>query len=338
MRSATGEMFATRRVATSRGVDEARHVLSEVLLPLDFPSARSSTAVDLKLNALKVDRVTCGYMSFRDAVTIETTEAQNFHIDIPTNSRATMRAGLGTPVYGTRQTAGIFMPGRPVAIDSGEQFAQISLMFPRDELNLELANLLGGELARPLEFQGEIDLQTPGSQAMMQVLRSIDEASSHDQGLLAHPLATQRLEQVLIHSLLFAQPHNYSSALNAPGPTTGARPVSQAVELLRGRPEHPWTAAELASAVSLSVRSLQEGFRRALDTTPMTYLRRVRLERVHEELVAASPGMLGVTEVAMRWGFVHLGRFATSYREAYGELPSETARAAAGRVFGARGD
>jgi transcriptional regulator GlxA family with amidase domain len=110
------------------------------------------------------------------------------------------------------------------------------------------------------------------------------------------------------------------------------------VELLRGRPEHPWTAAELASAVSLSVRSLQEGFRRALDTTPMTYLRRVRLERVHEELVAASPGMLGVTEVAMRWGFVHLGRFATSYREAYGELPSETARAAAGRVFGARGD
>lgn len=330
MLSAAPEMFATRRVATSRDVDHARHVLSEVFLPLDLPSARSTTVVDLKLNALKVGRVTCGYMSFRDAVKIETIEPANYHVDIPTTGRATMRAGLGKPVDGTPQTAGIFMPGRPVTIDSDEQFAQIALMFPREDLDRELADLVGTELSRPLAFPGEIEVERPGAQAMMQVLRSIDEASSDAHGLLGHPLATQRLEQVLIHSLLFAQPHNHSAALNGPVPTAGQRPISRAVELLRSSPDHPWTASELASAVSLSVRSLQEGFRRALDTTPMSYLRRVRLERVRDELVAASPGVLSVTEVAMRWGFVHLGRFATTYREAYGELPSETIRAARG--------
>ncbi len=86
---------------------------------------------------------------------------------------------------------------------------------------------------------------------------------------------------------------------------------------------------ELAVEVSLSVRSLQDGFRRSLDTTPMAYLRRLRLEKVHDELVAAEPGSVRVTEVAARWGFVHLGRFAAAYRSEFGERPSDTARSAA---------
>lgn len=327
MAGATAEMFASRRIASTRGVDDARRLLSEVFLPLEFPSSTTSTVVDLRLNALKVGRVTCAHMRFRDSVRIETSEAENFHVDIPTHSRATMRAGAGSPVYGTQNTAGIFMPGRPVEIDSGDDFAQISLMFPRDQLQLELGDMLGREPARPLELSGELDLTTPGAQTMMQALRTIDEASGQDHGMLAHPLSAHRLEQLLIQSLLFAQPHNYSTDLAIPAPTAGTRPVARAVELLRSDPAHPWTATELAVAVSLSVRSLQEGFRRALDTTPMAYLRQVRLERVHAELASAAPDAASVTEVAMRWGFVHLGRFAEFYRRAYSERPSDTARA-----------
>ena len=37
-----------------------------------------------------------------------------------------------------------------------------------------------------------------------------------------------------------------------------------------------------------------------------------------------------VTTVAMRFGFVHLGRFAAEYRRMFGEIPSETRRAAFG--------
>jgi transcriptional regulator GlxA family with amidase domain len=85
--------------------------------------------------------------------------------------------------------------------------------------------------------------------------------------------------------------------------------------------------AELAAEVSLSVRSLQEGFRRSLDSSPMAYLRHLRLEKVHEELATAAPGMASITEVAARWGFVHLGRFAAAYRSEYAERPSDTMRA-----------
>jgi AraC-like DNA-binding protein len=320
-------MFRSRRIASCRGVDQARQAISEVFLPVEFPSAQASSIVDLKLNALTVGRLTCGYMRFHDAVRIETAEAENYHVDIPVGGRVTMRAGLGQPVYGTKWAAGVFMPGRPVELDCGERFAQLSLMIPREELQLEVENLLGEELARPLEFNAELDLTAPGAQMMMQVLRLIDEASYQPDGPLVHPLATQRLEQVLLHSLLFAQPHNHSAALAGPWPPPGARPVSQAVELLRGSPEHPWTVAELAAEVSLSVRSLQEGFRRTLDTTPTAYLRQLRLEKVREELTTADPGTVSVTEVATRWGFIHLGRFAAAYRQKFAELPSETARA-----------
>lgn len=331
MRSDTSELFATRRVASSRDVDGARQVLSEVFLPVEFPSASTTTTLDMELNALMVGRVTCGYMRFRDPVRIETAEAENFHVDIPTGGRATMRAALGPPIHGTQSTAGIFMPGRPVEIDCGERFEQLSLMIPRDLLELELQNLLAEELSRPLEFTGEIDLTAPGARAMMQTVGMIDEASRDDGGLLAHPLATQRLEQVLMHSLLFAQPHNHSAAVGGPAPASGVRPVARAVELLRASPGHPWTVTELAAAVSLSVRSLQEGFRRSLDTTPMAYLRQIRLEKVHEELVTAAPGLLSVTEVAARWGFVHLGRFAQAYRQEYFQLPSDTLRGSGAR-------
>ena len=78
----------------------------------------------------------------------------------------------------------------------------------------------------------------------------------------------------------------------------------------------------------MSVRSLQESFRRSLDTTPMAYLRHLRLEKVRDELMAAAPGTVSVTDVAARWGFVHLGRFAAAYRSEFAERPSDTMRAA----------
>lgn len=58
--------------------------------------------------------------------------------------------------------------------------------------------------------------------------------------------------------------------------------------------------------------------------SPMTYLQDVRLARAHAALVEAEPGEVTTTEVAYRWGFTHLGRFAAGYRKKYGVAPSQT--------------
>lgn len=320
------ELFASRRIACQRGVEEARRVLSDVFLPLDFPAARPTSTVDMTLNALKVGTTTCAFVRFQDAVRIDTAEAANFIVNIPVAGRARMRAALQDPVLGTSQTAAVFTPGRPLELHFSERFSLIALMIQKGQLQLELENLLGDRAIRPLEFEAELNLASPGGKSILHTVHILDCATARVDGPLTHPLAAQGLERSLIQGLLFAQPHNYTATLTAASPAAGTRPLSKAVELLRSNPAHPWTVTELAAEVSVSVRSLQQEFRRSLDTTPTAYLRRLRLEEVRRELLAAEHGTVNVTDIATRWGFVHLGRFAAEYARAFGERPSTALR------------
>ncbi|CAA9265565.1 MAG: hypothetical protein AVDCRST_MAG54-2700 [uncultured Actinomycetospora sp.] len=86
--------------------------------------------------------------------------------------------------------------------------------------------------------------------------------------------------------------------------------------------------ADVAAAAGLGVRGLQTSFRRWRDTTPLAHLRRIRLARAHDELLAADPRRgATVADVAARWRFTHAGRFSVVYRRRYGCSPSETLRA-----------
>jgi AraC family transcriptional regulator, ethanolamine operon transcriptional activator len=54
----------------------------------------------------------------------------------------------------------------------------------------------------------------------------------------------------------------------------------------------------------------------------VTYLRVMRLNRVRRELQTHRRDSIG--DVAARWGFWHLSRFAADYSRLFGELPSAT--------------
>jgi AraC-like DNA-binding protein len=326
MTEAPPEVFASHRVAASTTMDEAAAKLSEVFLPVTISSADRSPGLRMHLNALTAGRITFGYMRFREAVRVHTAEPVDYHLDIPVQSQMTMRADRGTRFRATEKTAGVFMPGRSVELDCNDWFAQVAIMIPHRDLQSELELLLDVPASAPLEFDAEFDLTTDGGRAVLQAVRLVDEGSRRTPGLLAHPLAVRSLEQVFLHSLLLGQPHNYSAALAVPRVSSGARSVSRVVELLRNDPARPWTVGELASAVSTSVRSLQESFRRDLDTTPTAYLRRLRLERAREDLMTAASVTTTVSDVAARWGFLHVSRFASAYAERFGELPSATLR------------
>ena len=84
--------------------------------------------------------------------------------------------------------------------------------------------------------------------------------------------------------------------------------------------------ADIAAHVCITPRALQYLFRRQMECTPTEYLRRVRLERAHQELVRSSRAVTTVGEVAARWGFAHASRFARHYRKSYGRSPYETLR------------
>lgn len=92
---------------------------------------------------------------------------------------------------------------------------------------------------------------------------------------------------------------------------------------MRGRLCAPLALDDLARAAGVSVRGLNMLCQRHHGESPMTLLRNMRLDAVRTRL-RERPGHC-VTDAALEFGFGHLGRFSSYYRERFGELPSQTA-------------
>jgi transcriptional regulator GlxA family with amidase domain len=171
-----------------------------------------------------------------------------------------------------------------------------------------------------------MDLSEPIVASWLRALRLMHEQiEAGEAGLATHPLVARHFENLVVAGLLVAQPHSHSAALHGPVRSGPPRAVRTAIDLLEAHPERSWSVGQLAHEVHLSVRALQQGFRDGLGTSPMRYLRQVRLARVHNELLTASEEVT-VTEVAARWGFIHHGHFAAAYRARYGISPGHTLR------------
>ena len=79
----------------------------------------------------------------------------------------------------------------------------------------------------------------------------------------------------------------------------------------------------LCTIANLSERTLQYVFLEYLGLTPVEYMRVVRLNHVNSDLKLAT-GKTKITDIALKWGFIELGRFARDYKSLFLELPSKT--------------
>jgi AraC-like DNA-binding protein len=317
------ELLFGHAVIDTEDLRAAEQALSSTFLPLRL-RAHGPAGLRVRLNALKVDRTTIGYLRPGAEVRIVTEAATSYHVDIPLAGRALSRQGKAPELVTTPGSAAVFMPGAPADLTWSADTEQLCLMFAPDDVQLELTHLLGREISAPVRFHERMDLRTPAGRAWMQALQLIDREAQLDSGLLHHRLTARRLEQVLVDGLLMGHPHSYSDQLVAAPVAPGRRAVRKAVELLHARPEHTWCTSHLAAEVAVSARSLQAGFRELTGMAPMAYLRTVRLQRAHEDLLRADAAETTVSRIAHHWGFVHLSRFAAAHAEVYGEPPSKT--------------
>jgi AraC-like DNA-binding protein len=231
----------------------------------------------------------------------------------------------GETAYVRGSLGAVVSPGEAARVEYLSDGCNIlTVLLERDAVEAELAAMLGHTVRTPLRF----DLQlthvedTPFARALSLLRGELDAAH----GLTTLPEMSARLGRLLMAGLLMSQPSNYSDELTRPRGILGPRAIKQAVALIENRPAEIETVADIATAVGLSIRALDDGFRRYVGTPPMTYLREVRLARAHEELVAGDADVTTATDVAGNWGFWHYGRFAAAYRRRYGRTPSQTLR------------
>ena len=123
--------------------------------------------------------------------------------------------------------------------------------------------------------------------------------------------------------------HNLASVISA-DETINARAnaaqrnhaVGRALELIMSSTD-PLTVSELRDYSGVCWRTLDRAFKDRFGIGPKQYITAVRLSAARRELRSAAPCQT-VTEIAMRLGFTHLGRFSSNYRQMFGELPSVT--------------
>ena len=106
------------------------------------------------------------------------------------------------------------------------------------------------------------------------------------------------------------------------------RIVARFEEVARANLERLAHVSELARLVGVTPRTLERAVRSVHATTPIEFLRALRLIEARQTLTSCGSATT-VTEVATRFGFHELGRFAGEYRNRFGESPSETLRRSA---------
>jgi AraC-like DNA-binding protein len=212
----------------------------------------------------------------------------------------------------------------------GGEYASITMMFDGDIVSRVLSAMFDGAKLNKLELAPLLDLST-GPGVTFNLLAQAIASGMHDARLFGpSPLAMSLLVEAALRLIFEHVPHSLSFRLNRDLLQVAPRHVKQAIDFMHVNMHRPLTIMEVAEAAGVSTRSLQTGFRQFKDTTPAVYLRRIRLEAVHVEL-SLLENRLPVNEVALKWGFTHMGHFAARYRAAFGVYPSETVRQACER-------
>jgi AraC-like DNA-binding protein len=146
----------------------------------------------------------------------------------------------------------------------------------------------------------------------------LDDPESHGGSLLAAEATRFFVASTVSAFGLLAVPEQQAS---------GNAAVRRAIAYIDDHLASPLTVHDIAAAARLSARGLLLAFQRERQQTPMQYVRAARLAAAREDLLTADPTRGDtVSDIAGRWGFGNVGRFAARYADTYGEAPRATLR------------
>ncbi|OHV78636.1 AraC family transcriptional regulator [Ensifer sp. LCM 4579] len=249
---------------------------------------------------------------------------------------------LGKAVFDPGMRQILSAPGQGTIID-GTRSASVQIFGPRQHLALfidhrklatHLTRMLERSVNGDLEFHPYIELGTGPGLALTQLVETACNGLRGDAPLRQSPMALASICDAVTHLILEAAQHRYSDQLATAAPLPAPRHVKWAIDFMHANISEPISMDDIAAAAKVSLRTLQQGFRQFRMTTPMAYLLEIRLTAAHQDLMNGH-GVQSIADVALKWGFTHLGRFAADYKKRFGVLPSQTLRTGKGPEAGA---
>jgi AraC-like DNA-binding protein len=305
----------------SRDLDEARERVAAVFCPHRLETLGARSLFDACHHHLPGQRLSLNYIEYGARTLIAPGELGGFYLlQIPLEGGAEVTNGRDT-YLSTPDRAAILNPHLPTRMTWEEGTRQVLVQVSRKAMQDHLAATLGGASDRPLTFDGPLDLTSgPGAALRRLVLWLVAEADAGSPPI-GPGLMARQIESTVLSGLLEAR-HDHLPQIARQRAAPRPRHLRLAETYIEAHLDQPITLEDVAQAAGISPRGLQLAFRDHRGTTPLSFWREARLARAHADLMTAPPGTR-VTDIALRWGFTHFGRFSEMYRARYGLCPRD---------------
>lgn len=304
--------------------DEARLKVSEIYCDHDLRVLSSRTPFQLNHIGATVDGLGVYLMSYGTNVQVRPGVLEDFAlVQIPLRGKA-LDIIEGQKVETTSKMGSVVAPEQDLRMEWGAGASKLVLHIPQSKILDAAKALSGGAVDVEVKFRPTVDLLDPVHRSWYGVVRALADDVRHGGPMGSNPLLAARIADMVVLGLVANQSDPPLDTIAHSSNEIDS--IEHAVGLLERHPERAWRMSDLSREVQLASRKLSMAFKERVGSSPMEYLQSVRLRRAHQDLRSALPASTSVTEIALRWGFNHLGRFSARYQQTFGELPSETLR------------
>ncbi|MDV6980174.1 helix-turn-helix domain-containing protein [Mycobacterium intracellulare] len=268
-------------------------------------------------------------VDFHDAVWVNGGEIRpHYHVTLPVVT-SSVGSDSDFAVAAAPGSVAVYRPEGKAGL-SGYVGRLLAVMIDRHAVEDALADALGHPITSQVDLQPMMPTASQAVRSWITLVSQFTEQLFRPRSILHQPMVGMPFAESVVRGLLLATDHSYRAALE--DEATDPAPIRAAIDVIESEAHLPLTISALAARSYVSVRSLQQGFRAHVGTTPMAYLREVRLRRAHHDLQVSDPSVDTVASIALRWGFANFGRFAAAYAARYGERPFVTLRRPANDV------
>ena len=288
---------------------------------------RNPESFSLKQRIGNLGPITVGEIAFGTDVRLECGELHNsYHVNIPMTGHIESEH-RGVRVTADAEYATVYQPEMYTVLPYwSAQTRLLCVKFDRSVVDDALRDALGNTATAQINFGHTMQIHSGGGRAWAQMVRMLYDQACRPDSVLREPMVGLPFIDSLVRGLLVVADHPFRSAVVKPARSMRSRLVETAVEIIEADAHLPLTVSAIAAHSRGSVRALQQAFLREMETTPMAYVREVRLRRAHRALVESDPSVTTVASIASNWGFTNLGRFAETHAARYGESPVVTLR------------
>lgn len=309
-------------------LDETCSRVGEVFRPHGLNVLGSGKRLNAYMDRLSMGTITIHRLRYQAEVSITSEPLENFLlVMLPLNDSAEVQCGK-QKILSTHDVAAIVDSTVPLSMRWRKDCDQLILRIDREAFERTCEAQLGHAIDRPIEFSLGMDLRSEGGLMCENLISLIAANPSFVQSVLKYPMVAAQVEQSLMSALFIGQPNQYRDEILSPSPILAPHYVKRAEEYLLAHAGEPFTMRDVASHLGISLRSLYQGFQRYRGISPKTFLRNARLDGIRAELIATRQEKKNetVTQIAMSWGFTHLGHFTKAYFTKFNEFPSVTLR------------